>query len=405
MAHFEVQRRVVRPAQLAALACAALVAVLACEPGSVTEARDQLRRGGERSFQFVLPVSLDSLTMDEFLPETVDTIVDGIFGVNLVEQIVTVPVVDSFLVPVEFSDFDVDFGDFESAIRAAVINQAKVRIRFVNDSTQPVVLSNLTVGVVTLNPDGSVPVDASGKPTYELDQTGADRAVTITDPGDTAVTIAGQTTKILEFDAATVGDGVVNLVLDSVRAAVVLSGSGSGGGSPLNLLEARVRFVILLDLTLPPEGVMFQSDTVLDGAELDMDDATQIADRVELSTFTAVVQNATPFAVTVEFAFAEGGLPGVDVFTLPGAVLLDPVVVGGSAVDTNGLVITPTVDTVQISLTGEETLPLLRDQFRTAARVTLRGATGSGGRGVLGPAEVLVFDSRAEISIRTGGTP
>ena len=142
-----------------------------------SDLRDQLARAGERTYQLVLPISLDTVVVDQFLPEGVDTVVDGVFGANLVEQEFVVLAVDGFLVPVEFTLFDVDFGDLEDMMRDVVINRARVRLRLQNDSTQAAVLANVTLGLVRLNPDGSVPLDAGGRPVYETDPGGADEHV------------------------------------------------------------------------------------------------------------------------------------------------------------------------------------------------------------------------------------
>src|SRR5262245_2616035 len=46
------------------LALLGAVLVAACEPASITEARNQLRRGGSRVFSITMPVSEDSVVVD-----------------------------------------------------------------------------------------------------------------------------------------------------------------------------------------------------------------------------------------------------------------------------------------------------------------------------------------------------
>lgn len=385
------------------MALGTTLGLAACQPESITAARDQLARGGARTLQIQVPITVDSLLIDEFIPDDVDTVIDGVFGATLDQQAFVIPVVDSFLVPIEFTPLDVDFGDFEDAIRDATINSAKAQIVLTNDSAQAITLANYTIGVTRLNPDGSVPLDAGGVPVYDTTATGVPRVITIADsPGDTILTVAANTTDTVEVDAGAIVDGVVHLVLDSVRTAVVVTGSGSGGGFPFAIMPARMQLVVLIDLTLPSQGIEFATDTTLDGAELSAEDAQQIADRVVVSSITASIVNSAPFGVEVDIAFVAGEVPGDEVFTAPNAVILSPITVAGSTVGTDGIVSAAATDAVEIALTGPQTQPLLTDRFTSRTRIRLVAGQGSNGRAVVRPGDVVVFDARAAITIQAG---
>ncbi len=381
----------------------ALAAGTACEPGSITEARDQLKRGGLRTLELMVVVTQDSVVVADFLPEDVDTVIGGISGVAIDRQTFIVPAVASFLVPVEFGGNAIDFGDFEDAVRDATINVAQARLVLKNDSAQQVVLSNVIVGVVELNPDGSVPLDAGGAPVFDTTATGVPRFVAVADPGSTVLTVPGNGTDTVDLDAALVVDGLVDLVLDGRRAAVVITGSGSGGGFPVTFLVGTMDLVVLLDLTLPGAGVELSSNTVQDGAELDAADAEQVAERVTKATFTATVVNGTPFAVDIDLAFLDGDLGEADLFALPGAVVIPRITLSGASVDAAGRVTAPATTTVTISLTGTQLQPLLREQFTSRSRISIRASAGAGGRAVVRPGDIVRFDARVAITIQAGG--
>jgi hypothetical protein len=66
--------------------------VVACEPASITEARNQLRRGGARTTSYSVPVARDTFTLADFLPETDTTTTGSLVGVRLDPESVSVNV-------------------------------------------------------------------------------------------------------------------------------------------------------------------------------------------------------------------------------------------------------------------------------------------------------------------------
>src|SRR5262245_59052418 len=65
---------------------------LACEPASITEARNQLSRGGERVTRLTVPLVNDSFAASEFLPASDTTTVNGLVGIKFDPDSVNVDV-------------------------------------------------------------------------------------------------------------------------------------------------------------------------------------------------------------------------------------------------------------------------------------------------------------------------
>jgi hypothetical protein len=74
---------------------AAIVGVSACEPANVTAARNDLQRGGARTFTLSLPIALDTFGVADFLPaQDTATTPTGLAGVTVSPESVTVQVGD-----------------------------------------------------------------------------------------------------------------------------------------------------------------------------------------------------------------------------------------------------------------------------------------------------------------------
>lgn len=72
---------------------AAMVGVSACEPANVTAARNDLQRGGARTFTLNLPIALDTFGVADFLPaQDTATTPSGLAGVAVSPESVTVQV-------------------------------------------------------------------------------------------------------------------------------------------------------------------------------------------------------------------------------------------------------------------------------------------------------------------------
>lgn len=85
------------------------VLVLGCEPETITEARDQLNRGGERIVRFSVAIKNDTITIGKFLPEE-DTVTtsSGLVGIKIDVDTVTVDVGDKL----QFEDLNFDTFSF-----------------------------------------------------------------------------------------------------------------------------------------------------------------------------------------------------------------------------------------------------------------------------------------------------
>lgn len=66
--------------------------VVACEPASITEARNQLRRGGASTASYAVPIARDTFTLSDFLPDSDTTTTGSLVGVRLDPESVSVSV-------------------------------------------------------------------------------------------------------------------------------------------------------------------------------------------------------------------------------------------------------------------------------------------------------------------------
>ncbi len=312
----------------------------------------------------------------------------------------------------EVPSSSLDFHEFGDAVRDSRLNDARLQIFIDNEVDLPANSSDLTIGLVQLDPFGSVPRDESGEIVYEADSLGAPILVPVADSGSTAFTVARSSTGSLVLPAAELVNRLVNLLLDDVRVALVTSGTvlvgdgNAGSASRADLVAFIVDVVAILDLTLPSEGVTFTRNTVQDGfLSLNADDADNLTERVERAAVITDVVNQTPFGLQLDIAFVEGELPSErDVFSEPGRVLLSDITVLAPAVDANGRAIEATSAAVEIELIGPDIRPLLSERFTAAVRVRLAPGNGANGRGAIGAIDRIMLDSRAQIQLRAGGS-
>jgi hypothetical protein len=82
---------------------------------------------------------------------------------------------------------------------------------------------------------------------------------------------------------------------------------------------------------------------------------------------------------------------------------LDSVVVPPPTVNALGQVITPSADSVTVSLTGSNARVLLGRKLSFGIRIRLLPGTGGGGRGAIRPADQVVVSGRAGVTVRFGG--
>lgn len=392
-----------------------------CEPATITDARDQLGRGGERIVEFLIPVVSTVFKVETLLDSSrVDTTASGVLAVRFAPQTLSVGIGDTLAfigvgdsVSIEESQkivsSDVDFGDLEDAVRNSTINSANILFVAANSAGAPVILSDFNLGVVRLDVSGNVPRDVFGVPAYEVDSLGDPILVPVVDPGQTTFTLDSAAVSAVTLPGGELVDYLVQLLLGGDSASIVAAGTITVGDAGTRRINATDRVSVILelavelDITIPDSGVSFTRSTVQDGLDLSPEDANQIVDRLVSATLTTEVTNRTSFGVEVDIAFTAGDLgESADVFSRPDRVALDKIVLGRPTVDTAGLVVQPSTSTVVIALTGDQARQLLDEAFTAGLRVLMLPGTGGGGRGVIRAADEVVIDSRVRIRLRAG---
>ncbi len=388
-----------------------------CEPATVTEARDQLGRGGERLVDFLIPVVSDTFRMQTLLESaSVDTTANGLLaisidtkslGVTIAASLPPVGVGDtiSILDATEVIRAEIDFGDLEDAMRASTINQGLLDMLVTNLSSASVVLIDFNLGLVTMVGD-SVPTDGSGNPIYEVDSLGAPILVPIADVGNT-FTIADSTTSPFAAANGPYLDRLVHILLDGDRAAIVVRADAtveSGQIQSGDQISFDLDLTAVLDFTIPDTGVVFQRNITQDGLSLSPEDADLMADRIVTAELVTEVTNRTPFGVEIDIAFVSGDMGAADPFAEPGRVLLSTITVDTTQVDGEGRVMQPSTTTVRIALTGQELRELLEDRFTAGLRVRMRASASGGLRGAIQAIDDIIIDAQGRFTIRAGNS-
>ena len=313
---------------------------------------------------------------------------------------------------VEIPASDVDFGDFNEAVRDARLNDAQIELTLTNSSQAPFQFSSFTLGVVQLTAGGQVPRDGSGNPVYQTDSLGVITLAVEDSPGTGTLTLARGQTKTVTLQAARLVDRIADLVLDqpSRRAGVLGEGSVSVGDGAASTIVATdsvrlsVRVIVPLDFTIPPAGLNVDTVFVQDGRNLITADQEDMAARVQAAVARAVVTNGTPFAVQVVGALVPGSLASISVDSAlrrTDAALLDTIQVNAGTVDSQGRVTQSVTTEDSTSLTGQEVKVTFGPQFTVAVRVRL--LPGSGTRGALRSSDRVILNASAGVRVRTGG--
>jgi hypothetical protein len=305
----------------------------------------------------------------------------------------------------------VDFGDFQNAAQAATLNNATASLTIVNPSQAPIVVSSFQLGAVQVNSSGQLVRDGSNNLVYEKTTGGTPIILSVADPGQATLTIARNSTKNVSLAAASLVDRVSHLLLGNSRVALVATGTvsvGDGASSRIartDFVKMRFQLNVGLDITIPLNGVTFSRTEIAEGINMDSVDAANVSNRVQLAKATAHVRNSTPFGLVVQIALAKDSVPAnVDVFTLPNRVTLDSVVLRPPTVNASGIVVTPTSDSVSVSMTGTNARVLFGRKFTAAIRIRLLPGTGGNGRGALRPQDRVFVAAKAELDIKSGGS-
>ncbi len=413
--------------RLLLVATGVALAVTACEPASITEARDQLARGEERLAAYVLPVAADTITVFEILDDFLDTdpvtLADDVLAFAADEQLYTVgtglaiggqsgvldPTVLNFVTRQwrEVTKGSLNLGEFDSAARDATINRALTALFVDNDADAPLALDNFNLGVVRLDATGQPLEDGGGNLLYETDG-GTPILVPVADPGGSTWTVGRTSARVDTLTAPRLIDRLVDLLLDDVRAALVGEGTVAVGDgtvgtvTPTDQLRITVTPIIGLDFTIPQSGVSFDSTTTEEGLNWSDKWINDAAELVDTAVITLEVENGTPFGLEVNTAVVEGSFIG-DVFAVPGAVLIEPLSVGPAEVDANGLVTAVTTEADSARLVGDDIRPFLDSLFTAGVDVQLFPTVG--GRGAIRAQDQVVVRSSVRVLVRSGGTP
>ncbi len=393
------------------LALAGLLVAAACEPSTVTEARDRLRGDAVDTTVLRVPLADDVFAFDD-LGLTRDTTLDDLAAARVNTDSGDILVIGGadFETAVEFERADLNLGDFEDVVRDAFVNRVDITLDFRHAIQQDVELTGAQLGVVELTATGTVPRDpVTNEPEFEVDGAGNPILVPITDPGVPTLTLpaappGGTSSKQLTVAADTLIDRLVDLVLDGRRAAILAEGSTTTGpGLPGETVRILFDLVLGLDLTLPDTGVVFDRTEVQDGLDVSAGDADQIAERLIRTVLTGEVLDGTPFGLEVELAYVTGDQTGVDVFALPGAVLLPAVSTDGPPVDATGRVTQAITDTISLAVSGSDVRPLLDSLFTAGLRLRLVPRSSTERRGAIRVTDSVVVRSRLRLEIQRGG--
>jgi hypothetical protein len=320
----------------------------------------------------------------------------------------TVSIEDDVEIPE--SSLDV-LGDFRDLVAGMTLQSAGARVSFANQAATPVEIVDFVLGAVTLTTAGEVPIDpGTGEPAYERDDSGDPILVQVPGGGATVTVPRTGSTEVSVAMPALV-DRVVKLLLAGERAAVIGSGTAiAGDGLPSTLertdaVAATVDLYVGLDATIPPEGVAYPPENERnDGLDLDPDDIADVIENLLVGALArAEVTNATPYELEVSIAYVEGDVGDADVFTLPGAVILDPVRIAAPSVSGEGRVQEPVVDTVEVAVASTDVAPLLQPVYTTTLKARMFGAPEAAGRAALGADDRAIVRSTIVLEVKRGG--
>jgi hypothetical protein len=305
-------------------------------------------------------------------------------------------------------------GDFKDLLEEVTLETAEGRLRFVNSSDTPIEVSDFTVGVVALTPTGDVPIDGgTGEPVYETDDQGNALLIDVPGGGGT-ISVGRNAEQVVSVAFPALVDRVVKLLLAGERAALLGVGVATAGdGQESTLLRTdsvrlEIDVVVGVDASIPATGATYPpGNQVNEGMGLDSADADDVVENLLVrAVASAEVVNETPYELEVTVAFIDGDRGETDVSVLPGSVTLAPVRVAAPAVDAQGRVVSPVVDTVEVGIAASDVRPLLGETYTATIKATLFPGEGGGGRAALGVSDRALVASTVILELkRGGGTP
>lgn len=388
---------------------AALLLAAGCRPDSVTGARDQLSRGDAREVSYRVPLAREQYGAGDFLRSaTVRELAGELVGVALpVDTLESLPGPrlaaggEAALGSVRIVDADdVELGEMGDALAGARVMSAPLEVTLRSTSAAPLRLVDPALGLVRLEGDGTPARDASGRPVLLDDDSGRPLRVPLAGTeGDSLLLPPGGGAEA-EADAAPLVDRLVDRAASGRPTGVGLLGLVRVHPDDLDLVAAADSLLAAyrawagLELVLPDSGVVVSRQLTGAGLGLPEEDVAQVRRRVIRAGATLAVENELPFALRVVIAYAPADRRAEDVFGAPDAVILDPLAVGP------GAGAGPPADSLEISLTGEETGALLRDAFAAGVRIRLLPAGRPDSVGAIRIDELVDVDARAFLDVR-----
>jgi hypothetical protein len=402
------------------------VAVTACEPASITDARNELQDGPARTAQLSLPVARDTFYVDsvftDFLGVSTVTLSDGLLAVEVAEGnfgldvgAVTGPV-SGPLPPVMFSVQDgvrflsdtlLNLGEFEDAARDATLNTAFAVVTVVNEADAPATLTDFLIGVVRIDSVTGNLDSAGGQPDWQTDGTGTPIRVPVADPGVNTFAVPRSGTALDTLFSAALVDRLVDMLLDGEWVALVGAGDvtvGDGSNATISATDellVTLKPVIGFDFTLPPAGVTVDSSLAEKGLRFDDDDADDIAARTDSAVVTLDIENSTSLGVEATIIAVADSL--TDAFSAPAQdqIPIDVVTVAPGQVDAQGRVTQATAVVTGVNLSGAEARAFMGEWF--TAGIRLRLFPPPGGRSAIRTGDWVGVSAIMAIHVTNGG--
>jgi len=171
-------------------ALAIAVTLAACEPESITAARDTLGLGPRRTVSVEIPVTVDTFTVSEILTDWLGistiAIADNLVAVEANPQTATLDVagavgtftnvpLDSSLLQfaveeeMQFTAAGLNLGEFRDAAEQVTLHAAPMALEVTNTVDAPLTLQDFTLGVVMVDPGTGNIRRVLGVPDYETD--------------------------------------------------------------------------------------------------------------------------------------------------------------------------------------------------------------------------------------------
>ncbi len=304
------------------------------------------------------------------------------------------------------------FDELDSLINQSTLNSVTIDMTVTNNADVPVVLNNVTIGAVRIDPGTGLALrDGGGNLMFETDGGGAPILARIAEADSTTLAVPRNATRIVSVPAAELVDRVTHLLLDGDSVAFVVSGTAdandgsSGRIVTSDMVDVQYSVTVGLDFTIPLTGIQFNVDnTVTSGVGLDTAEIDDIQNRIVSIGGVARVENFTAFGIEVTTAFVPDSLgTAVDVFTQPGGFQLTPIAVSAPAVETLGIPQGSAIDSVEVSITPLEARVLLGNKITAGIRLRLLPSTGGSGRGAMRPGDQIVVSAAVNLSIERGG--